>query len=46
MSTVYTDPPRTAPDIVVAAPTSFSDAGSFGELLATSLKARGVSGRC
>lgn len=31
-------------DIVVAAATSFSDAGYFGELLATSLKARGVTG--
>ena len=31
-------------DIVVAAPTSFSDAGYFGELLATALMARGVTG--
>ena len=31
-------------DIVVASPTSFSDAGYFGELLATSLAGRGVKG--
>lgn len=31
-------------DVVVAAPTSFSDAGYFGELIATSMKARGVRG--
>ena len=31
-------------DVVVAAPTSFSDAGYFGELLARSLRSRGVRG--
>jgi 4-hydroxy-4-methyl-2-oxoglutarate aldolase len=31
-------------DIVVVAPTSYSDAGYFGELLATTLRARGVIG--
>ena len=33
-----------AGDIVVAAPSSFSDAGYFGELIATSLASRGVRG--
>ena len=31
-------------DMVVAAPTSFSDAGYFGELLASSMSSRGVRG--
>lgn len=31
-------------DIMVVAPTSYSDAGYFGELIATSLKTRGVAG--
>ena len=31
-------------DVLVVAPTSFSDAGYFGELLASSLKRRGVRG--
>lgn len=31
-------------DVMVVAPTSWSDAGYFGDLLATALKARGVAG--